>query len=313
MEFLKKTKKLGEFTGKLEKGTGLLQSFREDRRNTVKLPKALNYGSFCSFAPTFDTRFSNLSVEETDLILNTYGSEDGANYSTSITRFTQDSVYGSTLANKLLDLLTNGEHSKTMETLMEAEEVKQNEREVDKLLPNFQKQAQHLENVVIDFDDLKSLKEIGLDVSFLNSFEKIFKNGEELNGTDLQSKLDNTSSLIEKLHKTQNDRLSAPIPQHLSLVPRPNKQEVELADQITSNLTNIAKTLPPRVISSATSVRKAMGMSIENLSTESEFRRIPKYNNKIIDVDATEVDMDIEPPANNSEFDHDGILTLFPI
>lgn len=293
-----KTKRLGEFTGKLEKGTGLLQSFREDRRNIAKLPKALNYGSFTSFAPTFDTRFTNLTVEEADLILNTYGSDDGANYAHSITKFTQDSPYGSTLANKLLDLLTNGEHSKTMETLMEAEEVKQNQKQVDKLLPNFQKEAKQLENVTVDFDELKSLKEIGVDVSFLNTFEKIYKN------EDVQSKLDTTTSLLEQLHQTQNDRLSAPLPQHLSLIARPNVQEMELADQITSNITNIAKKLPPSAISSVTGIRKAMGISVSNIPPESEYRRITKFvnNSKTIDVDATEVDMDIEPPV---EFDHE--------
>lgn len=297
-----KTKKLGEFTGKLEKGTGLLQSFREDRRNTGKLPKPLNYGSFSSFAPTFDTRFTNLSVEETEMILNTYGSDDGANYATSITRFSQDSVYGGTLANKLLDLLTHGEHSKTMETLMEAEQVKQNQKEVDKLLPNYQKEAKQLESVTVDFDELKSLREIGVDVKFLKTFEKIYKNGEQLNGSeDVQAKLDNTTSLIEQLHQTQNDRLSAPLPQHLSLIARPNSQEVELANQITSNITNIAKSLAPCAITSAPGVRKALGMSLP----QGEYRRaLSKFsNNKTIDVDATEVDMELEPPAT-AEFDH---------
>lgn len=299
-----KTKKLGEFTGKLEKGTGLLQSFREDRRNTGKLPKPLNYGSFSSFAPTFDTRFTNLSVEETEMILNTYGSDEGASYATSITRFSQDSVYGGTLANKLLDLLTHGEHSKTMETLMEAEQVKENQKEVDKLLPNYQKEAKQLEGVTVDFDELKSLREIGVDVKFLKTFEKIYKNGEQLSGSeDVQSKLDNTTSLIEQLHQTQNDRLSAPLPQHLSLIARPNNQELELANQITSNISNIAKSLPPCAITSVAGVRKAIGMSLPD---GSEYRRVvSKFsNNKSIDVDATEVDMELEPPAT-AEFDHE--------
>ena len=168
-----KTKKLGEFTGKLQKGTGLLQSFREDRRNIVKLPKALDYGSFSSFAPTFDSRFTNLSVEETEMILNTYGDDNGANYATSIGRFTNDSVYGNTLANRLLDLLTSGEHSKTMETLMESENRKQCQREVDELLPDYQKESKRLEGVNIDFDQLKSLKDLGVDTSFLGGFEKV--------------------------------------------------------------------------------------------------------------------------------------------
>lgn len=171
-----KTKKLGEFTGKLSKGTGLLQSFREDRRNIVKFPKALDYGSFSSFAPTFDSRFTNLSKEETDLMLNTYGDDNGVNYGTSIGRFTRESAYGNTLANRLLDLLTNGEHSKTTEIMEESEQLKQCQKEVEGMLPNYQKEAKRLEGVNIDFEQLKSLKELGVDTRFLNEFEKVTQN-----------------------------------------------------------------------------------------------------------------------------------------
>lgn len=64
---------LGAFTGKLQTGTGQLQSFREDRRNNAKIVKPLNYGTYCSFAPLYDSRFANLSKEESELVLNTYG------------------------------------------------------------------------------------------------------------------------------------------------------------------------------------------------------------------------------------------------
>lgn len=168
-----KTKKLGEFTGKLQKGTGLLQSFREDRRNIVKLPKILDYGSFSSFAPTFDSRFSNLTKEETELMLNTYGDENSINYATSIGRFTNDSPYGNSLANRLLDLLTNGEHSKTMEVLVESEQVKQCQKQVNEMLPDYEKESKRLEDVTIDFNQLKSLKDLGVDTSFLEDFEKV--------------------------------------------------------------------------------------------------------------------------------------------
>lgn len=298
-----KTRKLGELTGKLEKGTGLLQSFREDRRNTVKLPKALSYGSFTSFAPTFDSRFSNLTVDETELIMNTYGNEDSASYAASITRFTQDSAYGSTLANKLLDLLTHGEHSKTMEVLIESEQIKQNQQEVEKLLPNYQKEAKELENVSVNFDELRTLKDIGVDVSFLSTFEKAANGTEGDAESNLQTKLDTTSSLIEKLHQVQNDRLSAPLPQHLSLVAHPNKQEVELADQITSSITNIAKKLPPYAISSVSGVRKAIGMV--GLPPEGGAKKMQKLN-KPIDVDASGDDMDLEPAVGaTAEFDNE--------
>lgn len=64
---------VGAYTGKLQQGTGQLQGFREDRRNNAKVVKPLNYGTFCSFAPVYDSRFANLSKEETELVLNTYG------------------------------------------------------------------------------------------------------------------------------------------------------------------------------------------------------------------------------------------------
>lgn len=64
---------LGAFTGKLQIGTAQLQSFREDRRNNAKIVKPLNYGTYCSFAPIYDSRFANLNKEESELVLNTYG------------------------------------------------------------------------------------------------------------------------------------------------------------------------------------------------------------------------------------------------
>lgn len=64
---------LASLTGKLQNGSGQLYSFREDRRNSAKIVKPLNYGAFCSFAPVYDSRFANLNKEETELVLSTYG------------------------------------------------------------------------------------------------------------------------------------------------------------------------------------------------------------------------------------------------
>jgi bromodomain-containing protein 7 len=299
-----KTKKLGDFTGRLQKGTGLLQSFREDRRNVAKLPKALDYGSFSSFAPTFDTRFTNLTKEETEMMLNTYGDENSINYSTSIGRFTQESPYGNTLANRLLDLLTNGEHSKTMETLMESEQVKQVQKEVQEMLPDYQKELKRLEGVDINFDQLKSLRELGVDTKFLDGFQRSMRG---FPVTDLQNKLDTNTSLIEQLHQAQHERLSMPIPQHLSMVQQPNKQELELAEQITSNLTNIAKKLPPCAVASSIGVRKAMGMKAVGI--DDDFRKATisfrsDSGSKESLVDTTPMDMELEPTATSS-FDNE--------
>ena len=40
----------------------------------------LNYGPFSSHAPLYDSSFSNVSKEESDLLLSTYGDESGAQY-----------------------------------------------------------------------------------------------------------------------------------------------------------------------------------------------------------------------------------------
>ena len=255
---------LGAFTGKLQQGTGQLQGFREDRRNSVKTLKSLDYGAFSSFAPVFDSRFSNLSKDETELILNTYGDESGSHYAESITNFSKDSVYGSTLANRLLDLLTCGDHSKTMEVLMESEQQKQVQKEVETLLPDYEKEIKRLGKVQIDFDQLRTLSaDIGVDTRFVDVFASQMKN-------DVQDQLNVNTTLIEQLHQVQHERLSAPLPQHLSLIQQPSKKEIQLADQITTNLTDIAKKLPPSAISSIPGIRKAIGVTSVGLGN---FRR----------------------------------------
>ena len=114
--------------------------------------------------------------------------------------------------------------------------------------------------------------------------------------------MDTNTSLIEQLHQAQHERLSAPIPQHLSLIHHPNKQESDLADQITSNLTNIAKKLPPCAIASATGIRKAMG--INTIGVDDDFRKVAASfrvisGSKESLVDTTPIDMDLEPATSS--------------
>lgn len=104
---------LGALTGKLSEGTGQIQGFREDRRNVVKPVKPLYYGAFGSYAPSYDSAFSNLSKEESDLIYQTYGSETAVQYAESIVDFAKDNDYTVWIVDSLLDLLTGNEHSRT--------------------------------------------------------------------------------------------------------------------------------------------------------------------------------------------------------
>lgn len=221
--------------------------------------KPVNYGTFCSFAPIYDSRFANLSKEESELVLNTYGDDTGAEYAASIMEFSKDSGYASTLANGLLDILTYGEHRKTMAVLVESQRQQYEQKEIEQTFPQSQDDDKKYENIPIDFDNLRTLTDIGLDTTFLNGLEQNLRTVQLTK--KLQEQLQNNSTLIERLQQVQTERLSQPLPQHLAHVARPNSDEIELAVQITSNLTEMAKQLPPESIAAPHALRKAMGMT----------------------------------------------------
>lgn len=172
--------------------------------------------------------------------------------------FSKDSCYASTLANGLLELLTGGEHRKTITKLHENQRQRYEQHEIEQNFP-IPDDIKKYENVKIDFNHLRSLSKIGVDVSFLNSIEQNFKTMEL--HKRLQEQLLNNSTLIERLQQVQTERLSQPLPQHLAHVARPNVDEIQLAAEITANLTEMAKQLPPETIIGKHSLRKAMGMS----------------------------------------------------
>lgn len=312
---------LEAFTGKLQYGTALLQGFREDRRNFAKTVKPLSYGAFSSFAPIFDSRFSNLSKEESEMVLNTYGDETGADYAESIMKYTKDSPYAGGIAHSLLDILTNGDHRKTFGNLYESDMQRQEKDAVKHTFPETaerEEERQKYSTVKIDFRNLRSLSSLGVDVQFMDDLEQQINCANMTNS--LQQSLNENSGLIQKLHQIQTDRLSAPLPAHLSYVQRAGEDEIELAAQITNNLTQIAKQLPPVAIASPHGIRKAMGINNVGLemfqtppvgvinpqpnsgsAAHTTGTAIPS-NTDIIDT--TPMDMDLEPEPITSHHHH---------
>lgn len=259
---------LGDFTGKLKSGTGSLNSAsREDARNVARLVKPIDYGAFASFAPVFDSRFANLTKEETQLIHSTYGGEEGVGveYAESVMNFTRHSEYASTMANGILDVLTKGEHSKVMADLMAEHQPMYEEREVDRALPMataaeaVEKEKSMYGDVKVDFNSLRSLRELGIDTGFIDEWIQMEKCAElQLH---LAEKLSSNASMLDRLNVVQCERLSQPPPHHLQMVQKARPDEVELAHQITGNLVDMAKKLTPEAIATAPAIRKAMGVS----------------------------------------------------
>lgn len=246
---------LGNYSGKISEGTGQLQGFREDRRNIAKPVKPLYYGAFGSYAPSYDSAFANLTKEESDLVYQTYGSEAAVQYSESILDFAKDCDYTVWMVDSLLDLLTGGDHGKTKKILEERKKLREEEEAVKTIL-----EVRPQDNVRVNVDELRTLSDAGIDVHFLENMEEEIRIAEERH--ELQQKLDGMSKLLEKLNQVQHQRLSAPLPAHLSQVPGPSEEECNIADSITDSLTDIAKRVAPVDIAPVAGLRKAMGVSL---------------------------------------------------
>lgn len=103
--------------GKLAHGTGALMDFKDDIKNIARPINYLNYGTYSTYAPHYDSTFANLSKEESDLVYSTYGDELGVQYAESLLSFAKDCDYVMDMVDNLLDVLTSGEHSKTVRVL----------------------------------------------------------------------------------------------------------------------------------------------------------------------------------------------------
>ncbi|KAI5708711.1 hypothetical protein M8J76_001624 [Diaphorina citri] len=133
----------------------------------------------------------------------------------------------------------------------------------------------------VEFEQLKSLADLGIDTSFLNFYENPVPAPPSVTTTSppvtpssstslnvaapgvptTKDCLHQTSQLLTKLNQTQTERLSQPPPPHLSQVIPPSDAEVQLAHKITDNLTDLAKRAGgPSSVVSASGVRKAMGV-----------------------------------------------------
>lgn len=170
------------------------------------------------------------------------------------------------MANSLLDVLTNGEHSKSMSALYDIQCQNHEQKEMGKCFSTTAETNEQIEqeyekykNTKIDFNRLRSLNDLGIDVGFLDDLESEMKNFELTRR--LQEHLSNNLTLIEKLRLSQHERLSQPMPPHISLVQQPGPEETILAQQITQHLSDLAKKLPPGSIASPQTLRKAMGLS----------------------------------------------------
>ncbi|XP_036688478.1 bromodomain-containing protein 7 isoform X4 [Balaenoptera musculus] len=260
--------RLGMTAGRLQSGVNTLQGFKEDKRNKVTPVLYLNYGPYSSYAPHYDSTFANISKDDSDLIYSTYGEDSDLSSDFSIHEFLatcQDYPY--VMADSLLDVLTKGGHSRT---LQEAEMSSPEDEGQTRTLDTAKEMEQiteieptgHLDSNNQDrLTALKAVTNFGAPVEVFDSEEaEVF-----------QRKLDETTKLLRELQEAQNERLSTRPPPNMICLLGPSYREMHLAEQVTNNLKELAQQVTPGDIVSMYGVRKAMGISIPSPVVENNF------------------------------------------
>uniref|UniRef100_A0A3Q1I1Y8 Bromodomain containing 7 n=1 Tax=Acanthochromis polyacanthus TaxID=80966 RepID=A0A3Q1I1Y8_9TELE len=226
--------KLGMMSNRLQSGVNTLQGFREDKRNRITPVSYMNYGPYTSYAPAYDSSFANVSKDDSDLIYSFYGEESSLQGSDSLSEFLAKSdEYVYKLADNLLDAVTNGEHSKV---LKETEPV----------------------STYCDVAEPEASNRLDL-LGSINGMCCLLSVTEALH---FQHKLDETTKLLRDLQEAQKERLSAKQPPNMICLLAPTAKELELAEKVTGNLTELTGQVAPCDVSSIYGIRKAMGIAV---------------------------------------------------
>lgn len=250
--------RLGMTTGRLQSGVNTLQGFKEDKRNKVTPVLYLNYGPYSSYAPHYDSTFANISKDDSDLIYSAYGEEDSDIPSDfSIHEFLatcQDYPY--VMADSLLDILTKGGHSRTLQEL----ETSSPEDEGQTRILDTAKEIEVTEGELAGQFDCGQDRLTALEaVASLGAPVEVFDSEE---AEVFQRKLDETTKLLRELQEAQNERLSTRPPPNMICLLGPSYREIHLAEQVTNNLKELTQQVTPGDVVSTYGVRKAMGISV---------------------------------------------------
>ncbi|KAL3245709.1 hypothetical protein MRX96_058237 [Rhipicephalus microplus] len=282
--------------GKLAHGTGTLMDFKDEIRNIARPINYLNYGTYSTYAPHYDSSFANLSKEESDLVYSTYGDEVGVQYAESLLSFARDCDYVVNMVDDLLDVMTSGEHSRTVKLL----EAHRNGIVPEESLVPFTNHSE-VEEMDVEAtepkhgnsrpsDSFYALNDLTADsTEMLMTFMNVHDHHEHhdhheyhdrqdhlhhtvsesssLDSADsdinavLQQKLQESKEMIDALSRLQQERLSATPPAHLGQIQGASELELELAEKIAKTLSELASHAKPGSIVSVEAIRKAMGIN----------------------------------------------------
>jgi len=252
---------LGHLIGRVRVGTSYLYGFREDKRNLVKSMYPISYNFFSSYGPTYDSTFSSLTLEETQLVQtgDRFYPSHGKQFADIIKNVCNSKEdYSHQFVDRLLNILEG--NSKQDDTSLQYEDVTSEPQTVN-------------DCDLIDFDALKTLSEEGIDMSFVDNLKTEYeaKEAEEDAKRTHEERLDRTAHLINNLKSSQTKRLNVCPNYSLNQVEQPSDFEMKLASKVLDNLTTILQATKPGDLVGVSSVRRAMGV---NLPTTEEIEKI---------------------------------------
>ena len=103
----------------------------------------------------------------------------------------------------------------------------------------------------IDFTSLKSISDLGIDVSFLEHFEESEKK---------QKELDNAAGQVTELNKLQSDRLSlAPTNEKAKII---TEEEEKVAGKLRTQLASLTADVTPSDVTDVSKVEAALGVGL---------------------------------------------------
>lgn len=144
-------------------------------------------GPFSSNAPTQDNSYQNLSKEETDILLSTYGDEISYQYALSLMDFAKSNSHTfKKYVNLVLNTLTTNEHEKYLNYLKEREK---------------QKEESVKENIVENESEAKKIKIESTEIPYSNAASNQLNTQSQLNN-------ENQTSNVIKQENHPNDTLN---------------------------------------------------------------------------------------------------------
>jgi len=232
-----------------------------DKRHIIHY---LNYGPFSSSTPTYDSTFANLTKKESDLVLSYYGNQNGFDYIQSLRAFVADGDNGLIkLVEDLANLWTANKHSEAQKIMKDAEvrnnPVKPSTSTVPGSTTTPTTSNPESQQPPLDFDALKSISDLGIDISFLDHFKQQDKTQQNLN---------TASRKITELNKIQSERLSQH-PGQLDKVKMIHNQEKTTAGDLTTQLANLVGETTPGNVTDSSKLRQAMAVGPVPLSDKS--------------------------------------------